>query len=149
MVDIVNQQKSIGRLVSCIHRNARIYFQNELEVLDLGSGQIHFLMILYKKDGVNQETLAERLNIDKATCARAIKKLESQGYITRKINPEDKRAYIIYLTEKAKKLKPTIGKIRKNWTKNLLKGFTEKEEKQLFEYLERIANNAITQKNQE
>ena len=75
----MKKQKSVGRLVSCIHRNIHSYLHHYLEQYELGSGQLHFLMILYKKDGINQETLAEIINIDKATCARAIKKLIDNG----------------------------------------------------------------------
>ena len=40
-----------------------------------------FLLELYKKDGKNQEELSEKLNIDKGTTARAIKKLEEEGFL--------------------------------------------------------------------
>jgi DNA-binding MarR family transcriptional regulator len=140
----MKQRKSIGRLISCIHRNTHIYLHHELDKYNLGSGQLHFLILLYNKDGVNQETLAETIKIDKATCARAIKKLMDQGFITRKKDVHDKRSYKICLTTKAIELKPTIRSILKNSTKELLNGFTKEEEILFFEFLERISKNAMT-----
>jgi DNA-binding MarR family transcriptional regulator len=116
---------------------------HELERFDLGSGQFHFLMMLYKKDGINQEKLAEELKIDKATSARAIKKLEYNGYIIRKKDKNDRRCYNIYLTEKAKTIQPTIKKILSKWTKQLLHGFSSEEENQLYNFLEKISENSI------
>ncbi|MDG6218338.1 MAG: MarR family transcriptional regulator, partial [Candidatus Thermoplasmatota archaeon] len=71
----MKKKKSVGRYISCIHRNFHKYLQEHLQQYDLGSGHFQFLMMLYQKDGVNQETLAIQLNLDKATSARAIKKL--------------------------------------------------------------------------
>ena len=142
-------RKSVGRYVSCIHRYSRIYIANELEALGIGYGQFHFLRLLYKKDGINQETLAEFLMTDKATSARAIKKLEDEGYIIREKDKFDKRSYKIFLTEKAKKFEPKIKKILRNWTEILLTDFNEDEKKLLFKYLQRIVDNATSEKTKE
>lgn len=140
----MNRQKSIGRMISCIYRNFHIHMHNQLEKYNIGSGQFHYLMLLYHKDGINQETLSEILKIDKATSARAIRKLEETGYITRKRDQQDKRAYKIYLTKKAQNLRPTIKNILQEWTKQLLQGITKEEEQHLLDILERIAHNATT-----
>jgi len=134
--------KSIGRYISYIHRQFHIYINQQLNPYEIGSGQFHFLMLLYKKDGINQETLAEELKIDKATCARAIHKLQELGYIIRERDVEDKRCYNIYLTDKAEQLHHTCKSILKKWTTQLLNDFTEEEKEQFFSYLERIGANA-------
>lgn len=135
--------KSIGRSISYIHRQFHIYINQQLKPYSIGSGQFPFLMILYKKDGINQETLAEELKIDKATCARAIHKLQDLGYITRERDKKDKRCYKIYLTDKAEHLRSTCRSILKTWTTHLLHDFTPEEKEHLFSYLERISSNAI------
>jgi len=138
----MNQTKSVGRYISCIYRYFHRYLHDHLQEYNLGSGQFHFLMMLYRKDGVNQETLAEHLNIDKATSARAIKKLEQQGFVTRKRDQNDRRSYNIYLTEKAKKLKPKIRTILNEWTNILLKDISQEQQNHLFNTLEKITQNA-------
>lgn len=145
----MNQHKSVGRLISCIHRYGKIHLHHELESYHLGSGQFHFLMALYHKDGIHQEHLADLLRIDKGTCARAIKRLEDEGYVTRAIDTNDKRAYQIFLTEKARDMRPIIRKILHDWTKTLLTGFSEEEKELVFTFLERIAENATKEKEHE
>jgi DNA-binding MarR family transcriptional regulator len=145
----MEQKQSVGRHISCIYRNFHIYLHDQLAQYNLGSGQFHFLMMLYNKDGVNQETLAEMLNIDKATSARAIKKLEEQGYVIRKRDENDRRNYNIYLTDKAKKLKPKVKSILLRWTKQILQDLTEEEKEHLFTILEKISQNATAIRKQE
>jgi len=135
-------QESVGRLTSCIYRYSLIHIGNELKPYNIGSGQFNFLMALYYKDGINQETLAQSLKLDKATTARAITKLIKEGYVTRQKNDLDLRAYKIFLTKKAKKMEPIIKKILSRWTKTLLSGFTEDERKLLLDFLKRTVQNA-------
>lgn len=144
----MDEPKSVGRYISCIYRNFHKYMHEQLKQYDLGSGQFHFLMMLYKKDGVNQETLAETLNIDKATSARAIKKLEEKGYVTRTRDENDRRNYNVFLTEKAQTLKPQIKSILKNWTDFLLTNISKKEQEQLFIILDKISQNSTHQNEQ-
>ena len=138
----MKKHKSVGRIISCIHRFTHIHLNNQLEPLKIGIGQLHFLMRLYNNDGINQETLAHTLKTDKATSARAIKKLEIEGYVTRKKDESDKRAYKIYLTKKARDLQLKIRRITREWTNTLLTDFSEEEKKLLFSFLDRIAQNA-------
>ncbi|MEX2737821.1 MAG: MarR family winged helix-turn-helix transcriptional regulator [Candidatus Wukongarchaeota archaeon] len=135
-------QESVGRLASCIYRYGLIHIGNELKPYNIGSGQFNFLMALYHKDGINQETLAQSLKLDKATTARAITKLIKEGYVTRQKDDLDLRAYKIFLTKKAKKMGPIIKKILSRWTKTLLSGFTEDERKLFLDFLKRTVQNA-------
>lgn len=138
----MENQESIGRLISCIHRYSQIHIAKELGDYNIGSGQFSFLMILYHNDGVSQESIAKALRVDKATTARAIKKLMEEGYVYKERNPLDKRVYKVFLTERAKKIKPKIIKILSEWTEFLLSDFT-KEERELFtKLLIKIAKNA-------
>ncbi|QEK13294.1 MarR family transcriptional regulator [Crassaminicella thermophila] len=136
------EQESIGKWISIIHRYGKVYFEKELKPYNIGSGQIIFLMMLLKKDGISQEFMAEHLKIDKGTTARAIKKLEKEGYVIRKVDPEDKRAYKVYTTEKAVSIKPKIKKILSGFTEILEDSFTEEEKELLLKLLKKMAENA-------
>ena len=138
----MRNSKSVGRIIANIHKFSDMYINQELESYKIGSSQLHFLNMLYQKDGINQEYLAHHLNKDKATSARAIKKLEEEGYVIRKRDDFDKRSYAIFLTKKSKDLMPVFRKILREWTKSLLINFSESEKKTLYSYLERISENA-------
>ena len=113
----MSNSKSVGRIIANIHKFSDMYINQELESYKIGSSQLHFLNMLYQKDGINQEYLAHHLNKDKATSARAIKKLEEEGYVIRKRDDFDKRSYAIFLTKKSKDLMPVFRKILREWTK--------------------------------
>jgi DNA-binding MarR family transcriptional regulator len=88
------------------------------------------MMSLLVEDGVRQEELARKYKMDKATAARAIKKLEDAGYVYRQQDPEDKRAYRVFVTEKGRSLEEKMRKIALKWDSTVFSGFS-KEEKQL------------------
>jgi DNA-binding MarR family transcriptional regulator len=89
--------------IAHIYRSQLAYMAKELETYRVGSGQFEFLLFLYHKDGVSQETLAKLLKVSKATSARAIRDLEKEGYVRRQRDEHDNRAYKVYLLKKEKK----------------------------------------------
>ncbi|MCR5175500.1 MAG: MarR family transcriptional regulator [Anaerovibrio sp.] len=131
----------LGKYISILYRQSQIYFNAELKKFKLGSGQYIFLLGLLKNDGINQEQLADYVKIDKATTARAVAKLEREGYLIREICPTDKRAYILHPTDKAKKISENLDKILDHWNDTLLAGFSAKEKDILQKFLARIRNN--------
>lgn len=59
---------------------------------------------------LSQTTLADELMIDKATVVRMLDYLEENGCILRKPHPNDRRAHLLQLTPKARKMIPEIKK---------------------------------------
>ncbi|MHB1376733.1 MAG: MarR family winged helix-turn-helix transcriptional regulator [Candidatus Humimicrobiaceae bacterium] len=137
------QNRSINRWISILYRYGQSHIGKQVEQFNIGSGQYVFLLALYKKDGISQEEISGHLKIDKATTAKAIKKLEKEGYVKRDINSEDRRAFKVFLTQKAFDIKPEIHKILRNWADVLSEGFSEDEKKSVSELLGRMAKNAF------
>lgn len=136
-------KKSIARWISLLHRYGHIYVGRKLKKYNISKGQYIFLNALYKKDGIRQEQLSDHLKIDKSTTAKAIKKLENDGFIIREVDTKDKRAYNVYLTEEALKMKPMVRKAMMDWTDILFLGFSEEEKETSIALLERMGENAI------
>ena len=134
---------NVGKWISVLYRQFQVYINNELKAFNLNSSQYVFLVCLYKQDGVSQEELGNRLFIDKGAVARAIKQLEENGYIIRKVNPEDKRAYEIYLTEKAMTIREEFKAILDNWNSIISSGQGEDEIKVLIDALKNMSSNAL------
>lgn len=130
--------KYIGRYISQIHRKGAAYISKGLSDYGIGYGQFMFLIQLYRGDGISQEELAEKLNIDKGTTARAVKKLEEKGLLIRSIDEEDKRAYKIYVTDSGVEIKDKIFSVVKGWEKNLTSNLTSEEKGNIIKLLEKI-----------
>ena len=139
----MHNHESIGRYISCIHRHGHIYIDKEMSRFGLGSGTFLFLLPLFRKDGINQNMLTQKLHFDKAYTTRALQKLIDAGFIKRVKDEEDSRAYKIYITMKAKDLKPEIMEVLRSWSKILTKGLSKEEERMALNILQKMAENAI------
>lgn len=89
---------SIHHLCSLIHWNMHSFIREKLKDLDVGRGQIQFLMVLRSNQGLNQDELAAILEMNKSTVARGLHKLEDADLVRRE---RKGRSYNLYLTEKA------------------------------------------------
>ena len=125
--------------IAHIYRSHLAYMAKELEAYRIGSGQFDFLMVLYRKDGISQESLAKALKVSKATSTRAIQSLEKEGYVYRQKDENDLRAYRVYLTEKGKKIRDVVLEKLISFVDTLFSDFTP-EEKEIFRLLIRKAS---------
>jgi DNA-binding MarR family transcriptional regulator len=137
----LKKHESIGRDISHLFRSINIYLSKELEPYGIGSGQFPFFMRLLHQDGVSQEALASSLRYDRATITRSVNKLEEMGYVTRKRDPCDKRAYCIYLTDKGREMDHVLISISVRLNDTLLRGFSDKEKAMFISLVEKAAMN--------
>jgi len=135
-------EHSIARWISILYRYGQGYIGKNIESYNIGSGQYIFLIALYKKEGISQEQISEYLKVDKATTARAIKRLEKEGYIRRDIDENDKRAYKIYLTQKALNIKSELYDVLNKWENMLSSGLSENEKEVFPKMLKNMAESA-------
>lgn len=133
--------KHIGKYISQLYRKGSVFIYKEVSEYGIGSGQFMFLLELYINDGKNQEEIAETLKIDKGTTARALKKLEEQGFVTRIKDENDKRSNKIYLNDKAKDVREGVLDVLNDWNKEITKSLTEEEEEMLKSLLEKVCKN--------
>ncbi|SDE36609.1 DNA-binding transcriptional regulator, MarR family [Paenibacillus sp. UNCCL117] len=133
---------TIPRLISLLYRSGHMYIAGRLKEREIGRGQYIFLNALYKGDGLSQEELAEYLMIDKGTTAKALKKLEEQGYVVRKARESDKRFNRVFLTPKALEIKDEVRGVLSDWRSLLTEGLSENDKELVWTLLERMGENA-------
>lgn len=133
----------LGVFISIIHRTRIIHLNNKMKDLEISAGQVPFLMHLSHKEGITQDDLAVHLHIDKGTVARALKKLEDNGFIYREVNPQNRRSYLLFLTEKGKQLVPQIRNIDKEWEDFVCSNFQNEEYNRLFNILQTLAMKSL------
>lgn len=133
--------EALGAYISQIHRKSNVFITKRLSKYGIGSGQYMFLLKLYRQDGINQEALAESLFIDKGTTARAIKKLEEEDIVYRIKDEKDKRAYGIYLTDKAKDIKKEVFDILKELENTITFNLSKEEKDGIIKILKKISEN--------
>ena len=79
-----------------------------LKPLDLTYTQYITFMVLWEKDGLTIGEIGERLHLDNGTLTPLLKKMEKQGYITRKRDQEDERKVTIHLTKEGRDMKQKL-----------------------------------------
>ena len=141
-VDAVNKRDSLGRWIAALFRYGRAYVEIEMKPHGIGKGQFPFLIRLLRDDGCSQDELAESLLMDKTVTARALAKLEKQGFILRRMDAHDSRIKRVYVTDKTRAIREEIFAAPRNWTRVLVRGFTPEERATALDLLERMAANA-------
>jgi DNA-binding MarR family transcriptional regulator len=129
----------LGLLISITHRMHMVYLNGEMKDYDITAGQFPFLIGLYHKEGVTQDDMATHFHMDKGTVARALKKLEDNEFICRKIDPENRRRYLLYLTLKGKQIIPKIKSIDQEWEKSINANFSQVEKQNLTNIMQKMA----------
>jgi len=132
----------VAAMVSFTYRSVQKHFAKELARYHIGWGHFAILMSLYDQEGRSQETLAQSRGFDKTMIAKSILRLEEEGIVYRKIDPDDKRVKRLYLTEKGKKLRPEMERIGFKLNSLLLKDFNSDELSSALESVRKIALNA-------
>jgi DNA-binding MarR family transcriptional regulator len=142
--------KYIGRKISCVFRNSHSFFDSVFEEFHIGRGQMHYFMyIVNHGNGLSQDEITHALEIDKATTARALKKLEDNGYIERKSDEKDKRIKRVFLTKKGESIQDELKKTAEMWEEKVTKGIPEEKMEIFLEVLDKMKDNMIRNKKKE
>jgi DNA-binding MarR family transcriptional regulator len=133
--------KEILREIGMIARALDSISNIEFKEFDLTKGQYLYLVRICENPGIIQEKLAEMIKVDRTTAARAIKKLEIQGFIEKKNDEENKKIKKLYATDKGEKVYPFLQKEGEYTDKVALSGFSFEETETMFHLLQRVRKN--------
>lgn len=105
MIDLADHE---ARHIALLYRRMLRELDRELTPLGLGPGRYPYLFALYVEDGRSQQALADAVGTDKAAAARALARLEADGYVRRASDPVDRRVLRAFLTPKGKRLRGVL-----------------------------------------
>lgn len=93
-------------------RSARRILNRNLRPLGLSSAEGNVLLHLFTQGReMAQNQLVEQLDVSKPAVSRTLSSLEIKGYVTRRHDPDDRRAHQIRLTGKALEIGPTVEQV--------------------------------------
>ena len=104
-----NFEENIGLLIHDVARLLRVLYDRQMASIGLTRSQWWVLTYLRFKEGINQSDLAALLDIEKAPLSRLLDRMETKGWIVRKIEGKDRRLKTIYLSDS---VKPHIASMR-------------------------------------
>ena len=136
--------KSEKSLNDAIHHLSRLMTQalgDAISAHGVTPGQLPVLICLWEQDGLTQRELYERVHIEQATMSNTLSRMERDGLVKRKPDPEDRRAARVTLTVKAQKLEPVLADAIKTVQKTALGEIKKKDKKALLAGLSEMIDN--------
>ncbi|MBE5872616.1 MAG: MarR family transcriptional regulator [Lachnospiraceae bacterium] len=125
-------------LYACARKIVNAY-NPYLKPLGLTYTQYVVFMVLWDKESVTVGQLGEILRLDAGTLTPLLKRLEKEGYVTRRRSEEDERITLVGITDKGNALKEACKEIPQKLTTSGLP-LTEDEAKELYGLLYKFLN---------
>ncbi|VTR18792.1 Predicted transcriptional regulator [Actinobacillus pleuropneumoniae] len=92
--------KDVLREIGMIARSLDSISNIEFKQFDLTKGQYLYLVRICEQPGIIQEKLSEMIKVDRTTTARAIQKLEMNGFIAKREDQNNKKLKNCFLRRK-------------------------------------------------
>ena len=113
--------REIGMIARALDSIANIEFKE----FDLTRGQYLYLIRICENPGIIQEKLADMIKVDRTTASRAIKKLEANGFIEKRVDSANRKIKHIFPTEKGNEISPNISRENEHSERVALQGLSE------------------------
>lgn len=121
------KDRSPGFLANQMARLFAKGLQQRIRPLGLAPAQFMTLLALWDEDGQTQSELVRRLDVEQATMANTLTRMERDGLIERRTKPEDGRSQSIHLTPRAIALRDPATQAARAQNEEALADFTESE----------------------
>lgn len=129
---------SPGYLANHMARLFAIGLQRRIDELGITTGQFPALLALYEQDGQTQRELVAQIDVEQATLANTLARMERDGLIVREDHPSDGRAKIIRLTDKARSLRTAATQAAMAQNQLALSGLSEAERQTFIDLMQRV-----------
>lgn len=136
----------IFKWISITNRFTQIYLNRELKPYGINFSQHMFVLLICENPGITNSQLQQQTIINKSNVARATIQLDKQGFITRKINAEDKRVMHNYPTAKGEQVYPLIVDVIEEWDHFITQSLSSPEKAKFIDFCKSstaIAFNAL------
>ena len=130
--------ESAGYLANHMARLFANALHDRIRPLGLAPAQFMTLLELWEEDGLTQKDLVRRLDIEQATMANTLKRMERDGLILRQENPTDRRAQLIRLTDKARALQDDATAAANEVNGIALSDLSEEERREFIRMMARV-----------
>ncbi len=128
---------------SIIHRYSYVLLTEKMKEYSIPGRAVPYIVCIHERPGLSQEEIADELKIDKGAVARTIKMLLDEDFIERVQNPEDKRQYMIYPSERLDYVYETWNDAREKMGEILTKGISEDQLAVFDEVLSMMQSNVV------
>ena len=137
----LDPEANVGFLIHDVSRMMRAWFDERAQALGLTRAQWRVLVHLAGREGINQKALAEILELDTVTLGRHIDNLERDGWLERRPDPADRRAWLLFLADASRPTLAQMEELALQTKCTALQGLNEIEQRQFFDLMSRVKAN--------
>ncbi|MGH8150077.1 MAG: MarR family winged helix-turn-helix transcriptional regulator [Steroidobacteraceae bacterium] len=130
--------RTFGFLLKDVSRLYTRRFEERAHELALTLTQCKALIFLERNEGCSQKRLAELLEIDPMSLVRILDRMEADGWVQRRSDPEDRRARCLTVTEQGKPVVDRIWSLAAETRAEAFEGLSTAERTLLVDLLERV-----------
>jgi len=131
------KRQSAGYLANHMARLFAKGLHRRIRSLGLAPAQFMTLLALWEEDGLTQHELTRRLDVEQATMANTLSRMERDGLIERRSHPGDGRSQSIHLTAKSAALRGPATEAARAQNETALAGFNAEERQTFLELMRR------------
>lgn len=138
------EELSIGYLLSDVTLLFRKLFDRRAVAFGLTRAQWRAMKMLYRREGMRQNELAEHLEMEPIAVGRVIDRLQASGFVERRADPHDRRAWRLYVTAQAHEVVDDMERIARELRRDATRGIGYDELHAALAVMERIKTNLQT-----
>jgi DNA-binding MarR family transcriptional regulator len=137
----VDRLKNFGFVLKDVSRRYVRRFEQHAAVMSMTLVQCRALVRLEKNEGISQARLAEMIEVEPMAMVRIVDRMEADGLLERRPDPDDRRARRLHLRPKAKPLLEEIWRLAELTRAEAFAGIPRAEREACIAVLERLDRN--------
>jgi len=134
---------SFGYLLNDVTLLIRKHFDRRAVKFGLTRAQWRAVKVLYLREGLRQTELAEFLEMEPIAVGRVIDRLQAAGFVERRPDPKDRRAWRLHTTEQARGVVDDMEVIGRGLRKDATRNIDYDELQQAMAVITRIKDNLL------
>lgn len=136
-------EDNIAFLCMDVSRLLRKQLDEAARVVGATGAQWRTLLILRRSPGLTQGALAEYMDVEPMTVCRMVNRLEQAGFVERRRDPADRRAWQLFLTEAAEPVVEDLQQIGFSILDRIIKDLNQDQVEQLRALLNHVRGNLL------
>lgn len=134
---------SFGYLLNDVTLLVRKHFDRRASKFGLTRAQWRAVKVLNLREGLRQNELADFLEMEPIAVGRVIDRLQSAGFVERRPDPKDRRAWRLHTTEQARGVVDDMEVIGRGLRRDATVGISLDELQQALAVITRIKENLL------
>jgi len=138
---VLDPLRSFGYLLKDVSRLYVQRFEHRARALGFTLAQSRALIYLAKNEGISQSRLAELCDLEPMNLVRILDRMEADGWMERRLDPNDRRARRLYLRPKARPVLDQLDRVSALTREEAFDSIPRPQVERLIALLQRVQSN--------